>query len=115
MMGEGRLRDVEQRHQLTDTHLAGVLTQHIHELQADRVSERLRHLGHPERLGTIDVGIDNWLAAALPGRALRLGGQLEDRQIDAHRSTYINNTHECRCNTIPAVNTPPLAPPARRM
>ena len=97
VVGERGLGDVEQRHQLADADLAGVLAQHVHQLQADRVAERLRHVGHPQRVLTRHVGVNDWLAAALAGGALVLGGQL---QIDGHRSTYINNNHICRCITI---------------
>jgi hypothetical protein len=40
-----------------------VLAQHVHELQADRIAQSLRHLGHPHRLGALDVGIDDRLTA----------------------------------------------------
>ena len=78
---------VEQRHQLADADLAGVLAQHVDELQADRVAERLGDLGHADRLLALDVGIDDRLAARLAGRALGLRRQL---QIDGHRSTSID-------------------------
>ena len=84
MVGERGLRDVEQRNQLADADLAGVLAQDVDELQADRVAERLGDLGHPHRLLALDVRVDDRLAARLAGRALGLGGEL---QIDAHRST----------------------------
>ena len=102
MVGERGLGDVEQRHQLADADLAGVLAQHVHELQADRVAEGLGDLGHPQRVIALHVGVDDGLAAALTGGSLLLGRQL---QIDRHRSTYINNTHYHRCNTIRAMNT----------
>ena len=73
--------------QLAHADLAGVLAQHVDELQADRVAERLRDLGHPHGLLALDVGIDDRLATRLAGRALLLGGQL---QIDRHRSMYID-------------------------
>ena len=86
-MAERRLSDVEQRHQLAHAHLARVLAQHVDELQADRIAQRLRDLGHANRLVAVDVGVDDRLTAALPGRTLLLRDQL---QIDGHRSTYID-------------------------
>ena len=79
--------DVEQRHELADAHLAGVLAQHVDELQPDRVAERLGDLRHPLGLLALDVGIDDRLAARLAGGALLLRREL---QIDRHRSTYID-------------------------
>ena len=43
-MGDGRLRKVEERHQLADADLAGVLSKHVDELQPDRIAERLGDL-----------------------------------------------------------------------
>ena len=67
--------------------LPGVLAQHVDELEANRVAERLGDLGHADRLLALDVGIDDRLAARLPGGALGLGRQL---QIDRHLSTNID-------------------------
>ncbi len=106
MVGERRLRDVEQWHELADANLSGVLAQHVNELQADRVAEGFCHLGHPYRVIAIDVGIDNGLTAALTSRSLLLRNKL---QIDGHRSTYINNSHVCRCNMIRAMKPSALA------
>jgi hypothetical protein len=64
-----------------------VLSQHVDELKANRVAERLRHLSHPRRLLALDIGIDDGLAARLACRALLLRRQL---QIDGHLSTYID-------------------------
>ncbi len=74
MVGERGLRDVEQRHQLADADLSGVLAQHVHELQADRVTECLCDLGHAQRVVALHVGVDHGLATALPGRSLLLRG-----------------------------------------
>jgi hypothetical protein len=75
------LGEVEQRHQLTDAHLAGVFAQHINELQTDWVSERLRDGGQPDRLGALYVRVNDRLAARFAWRALLLGHEL---QIDDH-------------------------------
>ena len=81
---ERGLGDVEERDELVDADLAGVLAQHVDELKPDRVAERLGHGGHAHRVLALDVGIDDGLAAGLAGGALGLGGELE---IDGHRST----------------------------
>jgi hypothetical protein len=47
--------DVEQRHELTDTDLPGVAAQHVDELHADRITERLGDLGHPNRQSSIYI------------------------------------------------------------
>ncbi len=87
MVREGGLGDVEQRHELANAYLAGVLSKHVHQLQPDRVAEGLGDLGHTRRLGTLDVRIDDRLAAPLTCGALLLGHQL---QIDRHQYTDIN-------------------------
>ena len=56
MVRERRLADVEQRHQLADAHLAGVLPKDVDELQADRVAERLRDRGDADRVLAVDPG-----------------------------------------------------------
>ena len=87
MVRERGLGHLEQRHELAHADLARVLAEHVHQLQADRISQRLgagRHLLGPV---TIDIGVDHRLAAGLPGTALLLGGQL---QIDAHQYRDIN-------------------------
>lgn len=93
-MGERGLGDVEQRHQLADADLPGVLAQHVDELQPDRIAECLRDLRHAQRLIALDVWVDDGLAAGPAGGALLLGGQLK---IDSHQSTYINKSYVCRC------------------
>jgi len=80
----GRLGEVEQRHQLAHAHLAGVLSEHIDELQPHGITERLGNLGHPDPLITLDVGIHDRLAATLPRGPLRLRSQF---QIDSHLYT----------------------------
>ena len=81
---DGRLGEVEQRHQLADADLPGVLAQHVDQLQPDRVGERLRDAGHALGLLALDVGVDDRLAARLAGGALLLGREL---QIDSHLYT----------------------------
>ena len=84
MVGECRLGDLEERHQLADTDLARVLAQDVDELQADRVTERLGDLGHSQRLLALNVGVDDGLAAGLARWSFALGRQF---QIDGHLST----------------------------
>ena len=86
-MGDGRLREVEERDELADADLAGVLSQHVDELHPDRVAERLGDLAIRSACGALDVGIDDGLAAGLAGGALLLRGKL---QIDSHLCTYID-------------------------
>ena len=86
-MGDGGLREVEEGDQLAHADLPGVLAQHVHELEADRVAERLGHVRHPLGLAPLDVGVDDGLAARLASRALLFGGQL---QIDGDRYTMID-------------------------
>ena len=82
-MRQRGLGDVEQGHQLADADLAGVLAQHVDELESDRVAERLGDLGHADRLLALDVGVDDRLATRLAGRAFDLRRQF---QIDGHLS-----------------------------
>lgn len=49
-MRERRLLDIKERHELTYADLASVLSQDVDELEPYRVTERLCHLGHPQRL-----------------------------------------------------------------
>src|SRR6202035_1708084 len=85
VMGEGRLGDVEQRHELAHADLARVLAQDVDQLQANGVAEGLCDRGHPRRVITRYVRVDDRLAAALAGSPLVLGGE---RQIDRHLYTY---------------------------
>jgi hypothetical protein len=87
VVGDGRLGEVEERHELAHADLAGVLAQHVDQLQAHRVAERLGDGRHPDGLLTLDVGIHDRLAARLAGRTLLLRGE---GQIDRHRSTSID-------------------------
>ena len=82
-----RLGEVEERDELADADLAGVLAQHVDELHPDRVAERLGDGGEALGLLALDVGVDDGLAAGLARGALLLRSQL---QIDGHQSTYIN-------------------------
>src|SRR4051794_7048040 len=94
---ERGLGDVEQRHELAHADLAGVLAQHVHELEADRVAERLGDLGDADRVLALDVRIDHRLATGLARRALGLGCQ---REIDSHLFTSIDSSDVCQCNMI---------------
>jgi hypothetical protein len=66
------LLEVKQGHELADTDLPCVLSQHVYELDAHGIAERLCDLRHSLRLLALDVGVDDRLAAWLAGRALRL-------------------------------------------
>jgi hypothetical protein len=78
----GRLGEVEEGDQLADADLPGVLAEHVHELQANRVGEGLRDRGHSLGLVALDVRVDDRLAAALALRALLL--RLQGEVIDGH-------------------------------
>jgi len=84
-MRDGRLRELEERHELTDADLAGVLAEHVDELQADRIAERLGDGRHAGGLRAFNVGVDDGLAARLAVGTLLLRGQL---QIDTHQCTF---------------------------
>jgi hypothetical protein len=64
-----------------------VLSEHVDELEAHRVAERLRYDRHAGRMLALDVGVDDRLAARLAGGALGLGSQF---QIDRHQYTSID-------------------------
>ena len=87
MVGQGRLADLEERYELAHADLAGVLSQHVHELHADRVAEGLGDCGHSLGLLALHVRVDHGFATRLTGRPLLLWRQL---QIDGHRCTDIN-------------------------
>ena len=87
VVAEGGLGDVEERHELAHADLAGVLAQHVDELQADGVAQRLGDRRHALGLVALDVGVDDGLAARLARGALLLGRQL---QIDGHLFTSID-------------------------
>ena len=55
MLGQGRLRDVEERLEIADTGPAAVLAQHIDDLQARRITERLGELREPPGVDRLDV------------------------------------------------------------
>src|ERR1019366_10003506 len=82
-----------------DANLAGVLAQHIDELQANRIAERLSDLRDPLRLVALDIGVDDGFAARLPSRPL---GFRRELQIDVHQSQDIDWTHACQSNTLRA-------------
>jgi hypothetical protein len=87
MVGNRGLGEVEERDQLADADLAGVLAEDVDELHAYRVAKGLGHCGHAFRLGPLDVRVDDRLAARLAHGTLLLGSEL---QIDRHRYTYID-------------------------
>jgi hypothetical protein len=96
--------------------LPACLAQHVDQLQAVWIAEGLRHLGQADGPLGLDVGIDDRLAAALPGRPLLLGLPL---QIDRHR--YDNNAADIdrsdvrRCSGFPGEWPPRFRlPPQRR-
>src|SRR5918999_4221021 len=82
-----RLRQFEERYELADADLAGVLPEHVDELEANRVAERLGDRRHPLRLVSFDVGVDDRLTARLAWGALLLRGE---PQIDRHQYTFID-------------------------
>ena len=94
-MRDGRLGELEERNELADADLAGMLSQDVDELHADRISEGLGHRGHPLGLLALDVGIDDRLTARLAGRALVLWSEL---QIDSHLFEHINSIGYRQCN-----------------
>jgi hypothetical protein len=64
-----------------------VLSQHVDELEANGVAQRLRDRRHALGLLALYVWIDDRLAAGLARGALLLGDEL---QIDGHQCTYID-------------------------
>ena len=74
---DGRLAHVEERDELADADLARVLSQHVDQLQADRVAEGLGDRRHPLGLHPLDVGVHDRLTTGFTGRALVFGGELE--------------------------------------
>src|SRR5258708_8686769 len=63
-MGDGGLGEVEERDQLADAHLPGVLAQHVNELQPDGVAEGLGDRGHADRLVALHPGVRRRLRPA---------------------------------------------------
>ena len=86
-MRDRRLTDVEQRGELAHADLAGVLAQYVDQLEADGVAEGFGDLGDALGLCTLDIRVDDRLAARATGRALALRSEFE---IDAHQ--LIGNT-----------------------
>lgn len=80
-MGDGRLREAEQRNEFIHAHLACMLSQHVDHLQPDRITKPFRDGCHPHGFVAFDLGIDDGLAAWPTRRALRLRSQF---QINAH-------------------------------
>ena len=97
MVRDGGLREVEEGHQLTDADLPGVPAQHVDQLHANGIPERLRNRCHPLCLSPLDIRIGDRLTARLTGRPLLLRGQLE---IDGHRYRYINSNEELQCKIL---------------
>ena len=87
MVGDGRLRKVEERDQLTDTDLARVLAEHVYKLKPDGITERLGDGRHMGGLLALYVGVDDRLTARLTGCALGLRSELEigRHYIDRYR------------------------------
>ena len=56
MVRDGRLREVEERHQLADADLAGVLAQDVDD-DPDRIAERLSPPADPLRLRSLDLRV----------------------------------------------------------
>jgi len=81
MMRDRRLGELEQRHELAHAHLPGMLAQHVDQLQADGVAERLGDLGQPVRLLAVDVGVSDRLAAGSPAARLVLGANSRSTTI----------------------------------
>ena len=86
MVGDGRLRELEERHQLADADLAGVLAEDVDQLHPDGIAERLGDGGEALRGVGVDSGEDDRLAAGIARRALLLRGKLER---GSHAFTYI--------------------------
>ena len=76
VMGDCGLGEVEERDQVADAHLPGVLAQHVNELQPDRVAEGLGDRGQADRLLALHPGVDGRLAPRFAGGALDLRSQL---------------------------------------
>ena len=74
--------------------LPGVLSQHVDQLQADRIAERLGDRRHPLCLLSLNVGVDDRLTARLAGGTLGLRVLAPNRQrIYLHISieiTFVN-------------------------
>ena len=73
MVRHRRLPDVEQRDQLADAHLAGVLAEHVDELQADRVAtlDKLK-TARKARFARITAAIDDRVPKAQVARELNM-------------------------------------------
>jgi arsenate reductase (thioredoxin) len=96
VMRHRRLREFEEGDQLAHADLAGVLLEHVDELQARRVAQGLGDVGDSDRLCAVNVGVDDRLTAWIAGGALALRGQL---QVDSHPYTDIDSIDVCQCNT----------------
>ena len=87
------MREIEERHELADANLACVLSQHVDELQPDRVAERLGDRRHSIGVLALHIRIDDGFATALSWRALLLRRKLE---VNGHKSMYINLSDACQ-------------------
>ena len=74
-------------YRIVDFALSNLANAGYHELEADRVAERLGDGGHAKRVLALDVGIDDRRAARLSDGTLGLRCKL---QIDRHRSIDID-------------------------
>jgi hypothetical protein len=54
-----------------------MVAEHVDQLEADRIAERLCDLGHPHRLFALEVRKHDGLATALARRALGLWSEFE--------------------------------------
>ena len=88
-MGDGGLGEVEERHELTDANLAGVLSKHVHELHPDRIAQSFGDAAHALRVLALDVGIYDRLTADLALRALLLRGEFKGLAHALRRSVCI--------------------------
>jgi hypothetical protein len=67
VVGDGGLGEVEEGDQLADADFAGVFAEDVDQLEADGVAQGLGYCRHPLGLESVDIGIDDGLAAGLAG------------------------------------------------
>ena len=63
--------------------------EHVDELEADRVAERLGHRGHPHGVLAFDVGVDDRFAARSPAGRLVLGSSPRATAIGKSKHIYL--------------------------
>ena len=108
VVGDGRLAEVEQRHELAHADLAGVLAQHVDELKANGIGDRLRQHRHALGLLALDVRVDDGLAAALAGGALLLwrelhGSRGHGRQSSGYFDKHLSMRYSTACDRSPSI------------